>query len=147
MRTIVHDYFTPLRWVRKPCSLFLPLLICVCLVVNWVNPAIAADPNPTILELQQGLNQLGYDVGAEDGLLGPKTVSAIKAFQSDFEHEVTGKYSGLLLFEVEREVENARLRASPEGQRREKERQRLSALSQSDLITEIESADKKQTQS
>lgn len=36
------------------------------------------------------LNRLGYDVGAADGLLGPKTSAGIKRFQTDFGLKVNG---------------------------------------------------------
>lgn len=45
----------------------------------------------TVLELQRLLNQLGFSAGDEDGLLGPDTVEAIKAFKQshplDFEND------------------------------------------------------------
>ncbi len=40
-------------------------------------------PDPTVRYLQQALDELGYDVGAIDGLLGSGTTTALKAFQAD----------------------------------------------------------------
>jgi len=36
-----------------------------------------------ILETQQWLNRFGYNAGPEDGLMGPRTERAIKAWQAD----------------------------------------------------------------
>ena len=38
---------------------------------------------PAIASIQAGLRQLGYETGPIDGVLGPRTAAAIKAFQSD----------------------------------------------------------------
>jgi hypothetical protein len=40
-------------------------------------------PDPTVLAIQRRLKKLGYGVGAVDGLYGPKTRTAIIAFQED----------------------------------------------------------------
>ncbi len=37
----------------------------------------------TIFELQERLNELGYKLGAVDGVAGPRTVEALKKYQSD----------------------------------------------------------------
>jgi peptidoglycan hydrolase-like protein with peptidoglycan-binding domain len=39
----------------------------------------AAGVNPRVQELQEGLIELGYDVGKPDGILGPSTRDAIRA--------------------------------------------------------------------
>jgi localization factor PodJL len=41
-----------------------------------------ADP-PTVAYLQAKLNRLGYDAGEADGLMGPRTRGAIRAYQKD----------------------------------------------------------------
>ncbi|MDH3475162.1 MAG: SEL1-like repeat protein [Rhodospirillales bacterium] len=41
-----------------------------------------ADP-PTVAYLQDKLNRLGYDAGRADGLMGPRTRGAIRAYQKD----------------------------------------------------------------
>lgn len=47
------------------------------------EPPPAVDENMTSFELQERLNQLGYKVGTVDGVIGPRTVEALKKFQSD----------------------------------------------------------------
>lgn len=94
--------------------------------------------------LQCGLKELGYYAGPLDGNIGPASREAIRAFQRDHDMEVDGKYSGLLSFDVEREVRLARERATPEGQAREKERQRLLAMTDAELIEAIKGAGTKE---
>ncbi|UCD81043.1 MAG: TIR domain-containing protein [Desulfobacterales bacterium] len=47
-------------------------------------------PRDEIAEIQELLSALGYDAGTADGLPGPKTRSAIEAFQNDNGWPVTG---------------------------------------------------------
>ena len=44
----------------------------------------------TIFEMQERLNELGYKLGTVDGVSGPKTVEALKKFQSDNKLPPTG---------------------------------------------------------
>jgi peptidoglycan hydrolase-like protein with peptidoglycan-binding domain len=37
----------------------------------------------TVFELQERLNELGYKVGTVDGVMGPKTVEALKKYQGE----------------------------------------------------------------
>ena len=46
---------------------------------------------PLVKQLQYYLNELGHDTGGTDGLLGPGTRSAIRAFQKQENLEVTGR--------------------------------------------------------
>jgi len=48
------------------------------------------DPVDEITGVQARLNQLGYDAGTVDGLLGPRTKAAISAFQALNDLEVDG---------------------------------------------------------
>jgi hypothetical protein len=50
-----------------------------------VQPSRPAAPrsDPFVAEIQSRLNQAGYDAGAVDGRMGPRTTNAIKAFQRD----------------------------------------------------------------
>ena len=44
----------------------------------------------TIFELQERLSGLGYKLGEVDGVNGPRTIDALKRFQSDNKLPVTG---------------------------------------------------------
>lgn len=44
----------------------------------------------TVFEMQERLNELGYKVGTVDGVSGPRTVEALKKFQSDNKLSPTG---------------------------------------------------------
>ena len=44
-----------------------------------------------ILEAQKSLNQAGYDAGTEDGVGGPQTTAAVKAFQRSQGYQETGR--------------------------------------------------------
>ena len=120
------------------------LLLGLMLLVGS-TAALAADPSPRIMELQEGLTELGYDPGPADGFMGPKTRDAIIAFQKDHDSLVDGKYSGILLFEVNTEVSRAMREATPEGQKEKKERDRLLAMSNEELINLIEGANKEES--
>ena len=63
------------------------------------QPAPASTPQPapavnvegmTIFEMQERLNELGYKLGNVDGVSGPRTVEALKKFQSDNKLTPTG---------------------------------------------------------
>ena len=60
-------------------------------------PASTQQPAPavnvegmTIFEMQERLNELGYKLGTVDGVSGPRTVEALKKFQSDNKLPPTG---------------------------------------------------------
>ena len=55
-----------------------------------------ATPSP-LTAVQEKLNLLGYEAGPNDGLMGPKTRGAIRAFQKDAGLPVTGKIDSELL--------------------------------------------------
>lgn len=50
-----------------------------------------------VVNIQVALQKLGYAVGGVDGKVGPKTIRAIKDFQSTYKLEVDGKPSATLL--------------------------------------------------
>jgi hypothetical protein len=58
------------------------------------GPVVAAGPFDlrTTMGLQSALTRLGYDVGAIDGIPGPKTRATVAAFQSDHQLTVDGVY-------------------------------------------------------
>lgn len=53
------------------------------------HPEIKTIPR-TFEEIQKRLNHLGYDCGAVDGIPGPRTSAAIRAFQSEYDLLVDG---------------------------------------------------------
>ena len=53
------------------------------------EPAVNVD-GMTVFEMQERLNELGYKLGAIDGVSGPRTVEALKKFQSDNKLSPTG---------------------------------------------------------
>jgi len=54
-----------------------------------------------VAAVQRYLNQLGYNAGSVDGILGPKTRSAIRVFQRDAGLPIDGKVSKRLLAQLE----------------------------------------------
>ncbi len=58
-----------------------------------VEPA----PDPTVKAIQERLNELGYDAGPADGLMGGKTRTAIVAFQKESNVPQNGSASAALL--------------------------------------------------
>jgi peptidoglycan hydrolase-like protein with peptidoglycan-binding domain len=53
--------------------------------------------NATVREIQQGLQRLGYNPGAADGRMGPKTAAAIRKYQQDNGLTVDGQPSQAVL--------------------------------------------------
>jgi len=47
--------------------------------------------NDEVKSIQNVLNNLGYDAGPADGIMGPKTREAIKLYQQDHDLPVTGQ--------------------------------------------------------
>ena len=54
-------------------------------------------PDDTVLQAQQALSGLGYNLGDPDGKAGASTTSAIKRFQTDRHLPVTGKLDAITL--------------------------------------------------
>ena len=65
--------------------------------------------DPTVISLQEALDLLGYEPGPIDGLLGPGTAQAVRAFQADMGIEPTSY--------VNAETARAIAEASPETER------------------------------
>lgn len=55
-----------------------------------------------VLQVQRRLNELGYNAGPTDGLMGRKTRSAIQQFQRDYGFAATGAVDQLLLQQLQR---------------------------------------------
>ena len=87
-------------------------LMCVCIISSLSGLAIAdTSIDKTIVYLvQKELTQRGFDPGPIDGLLGSKTVAAIRDFQSSRKLSPTGKISDSLLKElgISKERDNTR---------------------------------------
>ncbi|HEX5325501.1 MAG TPA: peptidoglycan-binding domain-containing protein, partial [Acetobacteraceae bacterium] len=56
---------------------------------KYRSPAASAD-RKLVAELQQMLDDLGYDAGAPDGSAGPQTAQALRAFQRDHGQPASG---------------------------------------------------------
>ena len=65
-------------------------VLCVLLVFSLNLYSFAASQE-VIQEIQQRLNDLGYDCGTPDGISGAKTVGAIAQFQEDHGLEIVGQ--------------------------------------------------------
>ena len=74
-------------------------------------------PDETVQAIQRKLNELGYEAGNVDGLMGPGTRAAITAFQQDKGLASTGVADQALLLQLQR--------ASPRATRLEQIRQAL----------------------
>ncbi|MDO9599149.1 MAG: peptidoglycan-binding domain-containing protein [Azoarcus sp.] len=59
-----------------------------------------AQASSTVMEVQRELNQLGYNAGSADGLMGARTRSAIQAYQRDSNLHVDGQATSSLLSHV-----------------------------------------------
>ncbi|WP_299436301.1 peptidoglycan-binding protein [uncultured Rhodospira sp.] len=127
--------------VFRPSRVLPALLACAtalsCPVVSASPPASGiaaagaeAAPGPlrraaysrTVERVQQGLNDLGYDAGPEDGLYGRTTAIAIRRYQRDHDLRVTGEASQGLLRHIRDRLERtsgASDGASPEQARRD----------------------------
>ena len=74
---------------------------------SWTKTA-AANPAPKpealVARTQSLLNALGYDAGAADGLMGPKTRAAIKAFQGSVGMDQTGIANQDLVSQLEMRI-------------------------------------------
>jgi len=68
-------------------------LLAALLLVAAAWPATVAAQNPPrdVADIQSRLLALGYEVGVADGLMGPKTREALRAFQGDRGLPATGR--------------------------------------------------------
>ena len=70
------------------------LLLAAVLAAGLVAPVWAHTPLPEVAaKVQELLTRLGHDSGPIDGIVGPLTRAAIRAFQTAQELEVTGRFS------------------------------------------------------
>ncbi|RDD61325.1 peptidoglycan-binding protein [Ferruginivarius sediminum] len=78
------------------------LLVAALAVALPAYAQTEAEGDPLVRDIQQGLKELGYEVRVVDGLYGPNTRSAIEAFQTKHDREVTGEVSETLRAEIQR---------------------------------------------
>lgn len=127
------------------CSLLLISVLSVATlstVANAESTQNTGNPLPHIVELQQGLKELGYDPGVADGIMGTKTSDAIRAFQRDHNLTEDGEYSTFILIQVNVQVEIARKEATPEGRKRKEEQDKLLALNDAELISLVQKSER-----
>ncbi|GEO83519.1 MULTISPECIES: peptidoglycan-binding protein [Alphaproteobacteria] len=70
---------------------------------EWVGKGLktaSVDMKKAIRNIQAILNRNGFEAGTPDGVMGAKTVSAIKAFQTSIGHEATGQVTDELVNEL-----------------------------------------------
>jgi len=67
------------------------LLVGLILVLATAVPLLASAQSEVTREVQERLTTFGYDPGPADGLMGPKTRSALRAFQEKSGLPVTGE--------------------------------------------------------
>ncbi|MGI6173507.1 MAG: DUF6273 domain-containing protein [Christensenellales bacterium] len=72
-------------------------VLAVLLVLSALSAFAATTDRDTVKQVQQALNDAGYDCGTPDGVAGKKTSSAIRQYQGDKALEVTGEIDDRLL--------------------------------------------------
>ena len=75
------------------------LALATLMLLSMLPTALAAEykDKATVKDVQQALNDAGYDCGKPDGAAGKKTKAAITAYQTDKGLEVTGVIDDALL--------------------------------------------------
>lgn len=63
--------------------------------------AIVMGNDSTVMNVQKSLNSLDYQAGSVDGIMGPKTMSAIEKFQRDNNISATGRLNAQTLEALE----------------------------------------------
>ncbi len=69
-------------------------------VVPQYPPSPSPSPNPQVVQVQENLRRLGYYKSTVDGLIGPGTRTAIRAYQVDRGLPVTGRMDRELLLDL-----------------------------------------------
>ena len=66
------------------------------------SASVSASPSPELVwTVQEALAALGYNAGATDGMIGPRTRAAVRAFQADTRLGVDGQVSEQLLRQLQ----------------------------------------------
>ncbi len=71
-----------------------------------------------VAKVQKELTELGYDPGPADGMMGPNTRAAIKAFQKSIRRRPTGRITKHLLWELHNMLNSAAAGFSHEAEER-----------------------------
>lgn len=79
-------------------------------------PAPAPTPDATVAEVQRQLAKAGFRPGPADGLMGPRTHSAIRAYQRDNGLRVDGRATASLLTAIEQQPRKSGPSVSPPTQ-------------------------------
>jgi formate hydrogenlyase subunit 3/multisubunit Na+/H+ antiporter MnhD subunit len=84
------------------------LELASCVIIAGIPQRLEAPPltNELVLLIQKHLKALGFDAGPTDGLIGPRTRSAIRDFQTDRGMEPTGAITFDLLDRIRDIQEN-----------------------------------------
>lgn len=77
------------RTAGHPLRHVFSVVILVGLLLS-LDPGLAWSLDTKIMQAQQKLSVMGYDPGAVDGVLGPRTRQALQAFQQDHDLPSTG---------------------------------------------------------
>jgi peptidoglycan hydrolase-like protein with peptidoglycan-binding domain len=67
------------------------LVTALVLASTVSGTPVLAQPRAYVEEMQKALREQGHDPGELDGVIGPRTVSALKAFQRQHGLEQTGQ--------------------------------------------------------
>lgn len=71
-------------------------------LINGTAPAPARQPQPVVADVQRELARRGFYDGPADGLTGPKTEAAVRAFEQSARLRVTGEANEAVLTQIRR---------------------------------------------
>jgi len=86
-----------MRLMRLLVICGLALIALPCADLGPVSAQVETGANDRIRTAQQYLTTLGYDPGMPNGIIGPRTEAAIRAFQQDYDLPLDGKVSDQLI--------------------------------------------------
>jgi hypothetical protein len=68
-------------------------------------PAVTPEPSKaSVMDAQKQLKDLGFDVGAPDGVMGTKTIAALRRFQTERHLPPTGKLDNATVLQLKKET-------------------------------------------
>jgi len=79
-------------------------VVFLLLITVSIFGTTATAQDADVQSVQSALSELGYDPGSADGFMGPKTRSAIEAFQRDREIPITGRVDEATLLTIRQNV-------------------------------------------